>query len=108
MIEEHVDSKGNTKLVVRKSHNPRTGHRSGFRHDFSSASWNQVTLDYFDSVKHLSSVRLTAIFDQAKGLATKGIQNSMVPQPGKSGRAALQSDGELEGSESISLLATYD
>ena len=107
MIEEQVDAKGNTKLMVRKSHNPRTGYHSGFRHDCSAASWNEVTLDYFDSVKQLSSVRLTAIFDQAKGLATKGVPNSMV-RSGRSGRAALQSDGESEGSESINLLATYD
>ena len=107
MIEDRADSKGKAKLAVRKMHNSRTGHSSGFTLEFSATEWNQTTLDYFDSVKQLSSVRLTAIFDQAKGLATKGVPNSMV-QSGRSGRAALQSDGESEGSESINLLATYD
>jgi hypothetical protein len=108
MIEERVDSKGNTKLTVWKSHNPRTGHHSGFRHDFSAAGWNQATLDYFDSVKNLTGARLTAIFDEAKGLVTKGVPQSTVPQPGKSGRSVLHSDDELEGSDLIYLLATYD
>jgi hypothetical protein len=98
-----VDLKGNIKLIVRKSHNPKTGHRSGVRHDFSAIGWNKTTLDYLDSVKNLPSARLIAIFDEAKGLATKGVQQSTVQ---KSGRAALQSDDELEGSESIGLLAT--
>jgi hypothetical protein len=99
MIEKRVDPKGNMKLAVRKPHNPKTGHRSGFRHDFSSAGWNQATLDYFESVKNLSSTRLADIFNEAKGLATKGIQQSTA---GKSGRSALQS--EDEGSEFFVLL----
>ena len=106
MIEERVDSKGNTKLTVRKLHNPKTGYPSGIRHNFSAIGWNKTTLDYLDSVKNLTSARLTAIFGEAKALATpKGIQQSMVQ---KSGRAALQSDDEVEGLESIGLLATYN
>jgi hypothetical protein len=98
MVEERVDLKGNKKLLVRKSHNPKTGHRSGIGHDFSAIGWNKATLDYLDSVKNLTSLRLTAIFDEAKGRATNGVQHSSVLQ--KSGRSALQSDEELEGLES--------
>jgi len=106
MIEERVDLKGNTKLTVRKSHNPKTGYSSGIRHDFSAIGWNKTTLDYLDSVKNLTSAQLSAIFSEAKALTTpKGVQQSTVR---KSGRAALQSDDELEGLESIGLLATYD
>ena len=94
MIEKQVDSKGNMKLAVRKPHNPKTGHRSGFRHDFSSAGWNQATLDYFESVKNLSSDRLADIFNEAKDLATKGVRQTKALQAGKSGRSALQSDNE--------------
>jgi hypothetical protein len=110
MIEKRVDSKGNvTKLVVRKPHNPKTGHRSGIRHDFSSAGWNQVTLDYFESIKNLSGTRLADIFDEAKGLVTKGVKQSTKLRSEKSDRADLQSDVEgLEsiGLQSISLLLT--
>jgi hypothetical protein len=95
MIEERVDSKGNSKLLVQRSHNPKTGHNSGFRHDFSAIGWNNTTLDYLDSVKSLTSGRLTAIFDEAKGLATKGVQSTVL-QPEKSGRSTLRSDDELE------------
>lgn len=101
MIEKRVDLKGNMKLVVRKVHNPKTGHRSGLRHDFSSAVWNQATLDYFESVKILSSARVADILDEAKGLTMKGVKSS---KAGTSGRSALQSDNE--GLEFILLLAT--
>jgi len=99
MIEKRVDSKGNMKLTVRKPHNQKTGHRSGIRHDFSSAGWNQITLDYFESVKSLSSNKLADIFNEAKGLVTKGVRQSKGSQARaeKSGQAALQSDDELEG-----------
>lgn len=106
MIEKRVDLKGNMKLVVRKVHNPKTGHRSGLRHDFSSAGWNQVTLDYFESVKKLSSTRLADILDEAKGLSMKGVKRSTV-QAGTSGRSALQSDDD-EGLEFILLSPTYN
>jgi hypothetical protein len=95
MIEKRVDSKGNTKLTVRKLHNPKTGQHSGFRQDFSSAGWNQVTMDYLESIKKLPSTRLADIFSEAKALASKGVDKSL-RQAGNSGCLDLQSD---EGSE---------
>jgi len=95
MIEERVNSKGkNMKLAVRKISNPKTGSGSRVPLEFSATLWNQVTLDYFDSVKRLSEERLTAIFNEAKALVVKG---KTVDRSGKSSRSTLQSDGESNG-----------
>lgn len=103
MIEERVDSKGIKKLVVQKLQNPRTGNQSGLRQEFSTAGWNQATLDYFSSIKNLSAHRLTVIFDEAQGLVVKGIQRFKVSESDKSACATLQSDDELGGEKIISL-----
>ena len=99
MIEERVDLKGkNKKLTVRKISNPKTGNGSKVPLEFSATAWNQVTLDYFDSIKKLKDARLTAIFNEAKALAIKGKpQLAGFNRPAKSSRSTLQSDGESDG-----------
>ena len=104
MIEERMDSKGRTKLAVRKLHNPDMGNHSGFLAEFSAAGWNQITVDYFDSIKNLSEARLTTIFDDARALVTKGKPHlAPIGQPEKSSRSTLQSDNESGGKSGLFL-----
>jgi hypothetical protein len=100
MIEERIDSKGkNSKPAVRKTLNPNSGKGSKSLLEFSAAGWNQITLDYFDSIRKLSDARLTAIFDEAKAIATKCKPKlaMAMEEPAKSSRSTLQSDDESEG-----------
>jgi hypothetical protein len=96
-ITEQGDSKGRGRFVVEKMANPRASNSSKCSLEFSAAGWNQVTLDYFDSVKKLTDGRLTQIFNEAMALSKcksqSAIQGSM---PAKSSRAMLQSDEEEE------------
>jgi hypothetical protein len=100
LIEDRADSKGKVKLAVRKMHNLRTGHSSGFTLEFSATGWNQTTLDYFDSVKDLKEARFDEIFNAAKVLAgPRGKPRLGVDlrRPGgKSSRSNLQSDDESD------------
>lgn len=100
MVEQRIDSKGkNKKLAIWKLPNANTGISSRFLLEFSAAGWNQVTLDYLDSIKKLSDTRLTEIFDEARALATKGRPQlaMLVDRPAKSTRSILQSDNESDG-----------
>jgi hypothetical protein len=100
MIEERIDTKGkNTKLAVRRSLNLDSGKSSKFLLEFSAAGWNQITLDYLDSIQCLNDARLTEIFDEAKAVALKTKPHSVIAIEGatKSSRSTLQSDDESEG-----------
>lgn len=81
MVEEHEDAKGKKKLVIRKLHNPNTGICSGSLTGFSTAGWNQATLDYLESVQELDEKRLKTILDEASALVTKGKRQEGFSQP---------------------------
>jgi hypothetical protein len=110
LVEQRVDSKGkNKKLAIRKLLNAKTGNSSRSLFEFSAAGWNQVTLDYVDSVKQLSDARLAEIFDQAKAIAKKVPHLAMlIDRPLKSACSTLQSDDEgwIQISDSIRIVMT--
>src|SRR6266545_2973152 len=93
MIEEHKDVKGKKKLVIQKLHNPNTGICSGSLTEFSTAAWNQATLNYLESVQELDKKRLKTILEEASALVKKGKRQECFSQL-KSSRSALHSDNE--------------
>ena len=90
-----MDTKGKHKFVVRKSHHPTTGkHHSRTLTEFSAAGWNQVTMDYLDSVQKLGGKRLRAILEDAKSHIKGKNKNSVLATKPKSTRSILHSDSD--------------
>jgi len=95
MIACDTDTKGRSKLIVRKLHYHNTGVLSTISTEFSAVGWNKVTMEYLGSVKQLGKKKLKVILDEAKDLVQKGtgtgqeiLNESMEP----SGRTTLCSD----------------
>jgi uncharacterized protein with von Willebrand factor type A (vWA) domain len=95
MIDNRHDSRGKTRLVVRKSHSSATGTLSAISAEFSAQGWNKITMEYFDSVKQLGTKRLKIIFDLAKSFLQKGACTDQLDiAKSDSGCAILCSDEE--------------
>jgi hypothetical protein len=52
-------------------HHPKTNNSLKISTEFSVTGWNEITLDYMDSVTKLNNGQLTVIFSQTKALAKK-------------------------------------
>jgi hypothetical protein len=91
LIEDRPDSKGKSRLSVRKALQANTGVLSTFSTEFSALGWNKITVEYLHAVKGLNEKKLTMIFDEAKELVKSVVQDEM---DSHSGRATLCSDEE--------------
>jgi len=105
MVHERVDAKGKGKFVIQKSHNPDTGIHSRFLTEFSAAGWNQVTIDYLESIDGLGDKKLKLILDEANDRAKKGKKQEEFSKP-KSIRSALHSDDEYEDNPEPAVAST--
>ena len=96
MVQEQVDAKEKWKFVIQKSHNPDTGIHLRFLTEFSAAGWNfnQVTIDYLDSVNGLGD-KLKLVLNEANDFAKKGKKQEEFSKP-KSICSALHSDDKYE------------
>ena len=81
--------------MTQKFHNPNTDIHSRFLTKFSVAGWNQVMIDYLDSVNSLGNKKLKLILDEANYFAKKEKKQEEFSKP-KLIHSALHSDHEYK------------
>ena len=65
IVEQKTDSRGQSRLGVRKVENPETGKSSGSSTDFSWENWHLATRQYLQVIKNLDNERILRIVNQA-------------------------------------------
>jgi len=101
IVEQKIDSRGQSRLGVRKMENPETGKSSGSSTDFSWENWHLAAQQYLQVIKKLDNERILRIINQAYYISEcPGRRNPFAWVDSEllnSTRTYLDSDNEVQG-----------